>query len=132
MKILDSDHCVALLRGKLDLTDYVQPDEELAITAISVGELVHGAYKSARAADNLTRLDVLLAALIFLPFDDLAAHQFGWLKAYLEQHGQPMSDLDLQIASISISQKATLVTHNTAHFERLVPVAGLLIEDWLL
>ncbi|MFZ5810002.1 MAG: type II toxin-antitoxin system VapC family toxin [Chloroflexota bacterium] len=131
MKILDSDHCVALLRGTLDLTDYVQPDEELAITAMSVGELVHGAYKSARAADNLSRLDVLLSALSILPFDDLAAYQFGWLKAYLEQQGQPMSDLDLQIVSISISQKAPLVTHNTAHFERLVPIASLQIEDWL-
>jgi predicted nucleic acid-binding protein len=42
MKILDSDHCVAVLRAQLDLTGRISPDEELAITAISVGELVHG------------------------------------------------------------------------------------------
>jgi predicted nucleic acid-binding protein len=43
MKILDSDHCVAILRAQLDLTGRVTADEELAITAVRVGELVHGA-----------------------------------------------------------------------------------------
>jgi predicted nucleic acid-binding protein len=42
----------------------VTPDEELGITAISAGELVHGATKSQWAVANLARLDVLLAALI--------------------------------------------------------------------
>jgi predicted nucleic acid-binding protein len=50
MKILDSDHCVAILRAQLDLTGRVAPDEELASTAISVGELVHGAITSQHAA----------------------------------------------------------------------------------
>ena len=48
MLILDSDHCVANWRARRDLTGRVAPDEDLAITAISVGELVHGATKSQR------------------------------------------------------------------------------------
>ena len=70
MKILDSDHCVAILRARLDLTGHVIPDEELAITTISVGELVHGASKSQSAADNLARLDVLLAAFTIYSYDE--------------------------------------------------------------
>ncbi len=128
MRILDSDHCVALLRGMLDLRDHVAPDETLAVTAISVGELVHGAYKSARTMDNLTRLDVLLAAVEILPYDDNAARQFGRLKAALEQTGQLLADLDLQIASIALLSNVPLVTHNRRHFER---VPGLVVEDWL-
>jgi hypothetical protein len=30
MKILDSDHCVAILRAQLDLTERLHPDEEMA------------------------------------------------------------------------------------------------------
>ena len=131
MRILDSDHCVALLRGQLDLHGHAAPDEELAITAVSVGELAHGAHKSQRAADNLARLDVLLAALAVLPYDEAAARQFGHLKAQLELQGARLSDLDLQIACIALSQAATLVTHNQAHFERLAQLAGLSLEDWL-
>jgi predicted nucleic acid-binding protein len=59
MKILDSDHWIALLRGTLDLRGWVAADEELAITAISVGELVYGAERSARPDEKLLELDAL-------------------------------------------------------------------------
>ena len=131
MKILDSDHCVAILRAQLDLTGFAAPNEELAITAISVGELVHGAAKSQRASDNLARLDVLLSVLSVLPFDEWSARRFGNLKAQLEQAGEIISDLDLQIASITLDKDATLITHNQKRFSRLTDLAGLTIEDWL-
>jgi len=131
MKILDSDHCIAILRAQLHLTGRVAPDEELAITAVSVGELVHGATKSQRAADNLARLDVLLAALTILPYDESSARRFGQLKAQLEQMGEVISDLDLQIASIALEQDAAFATHNQKHFSRLTNLAGLVLEDWL-
>lgn len=131
MKILDRDHCVAILRAQLDLIGRVTPDEELAITAISVGELVHGAAKSQRAAENLARLDVLLAALTVFPFDEWSARRFGQLKAQLEGTGKLISDLDLQIASIALDQEAILLTHNQRHFLRLSNLAGLVLEDWI-
>lgn len=132
MKILDSDHCVAILRAQLDLTGRVAPDEELGITAISVGELVHGAAKSQRSADNLARLDVLLAAVTILPFNEWSARRFGQLKTQLEMMGEIISDLDMQIASIALDQNAALVTHNQKHFSRLTDLAGLVLEDWLV
>jgi tRNA(fMet)-specific endonuclease VapC len=128
MKVLDSDHCIAILRGRLDLRDRVSPDEELAITTISVGELTHGAHRSKTPADNLARLDVLLAALIVLPYDEVCARRFGALKASLEKVGEPLHDLDLQIASIVIENNAPLLTHNKKHFER---IESLNLEDWL-
>jgi tRNA(fMet)-specific endonuclease VapC len=129
MKILDSDHCVAILRGKLDLRLWAGADEELAVTSVSIAELMHGAHRSQRPADNLARLDVLLAALVILPFDEAAARRFGGLKVSLEKSGSPLHDLDLQIASIAIVNNAPLVTHNQRHFLR---VEDLKLEDWLI
>jgi Predicted nucleic acid-binding protein, contains PIN domain len=103
VKILDSDHCVALLRGQIDLAEWVSPVEELVVTSITVGELTHGAHKSAQPGKNLARVDVLLATVAILPFDQNSARRFGYLKALLEQAGHPLSDLDLQIASIALS-----------------------------
>jgi tRNA(fMet)-specific endonuclease VapC len=131
MKILDGDHCIAILRGRLDLGGRVAPDEELGITAVSLGELVLGATRSQRAADNLARLDVLAAALTVLPYDEWSARRFGQLKAQLEAAGEVISDLDLQIASIALDQNAALVTHNQKHFSRLTNLSGLALEDWL-
>jgi tRNA(fMet)-specific endonuclease VapC len=128
MKLLDSDHCIALLRGRLMLQKWILPSEELAITAISVGELCHGAYKSVRSVQNLARIDLLLATVTILPFEQGAAQRFGYLKATLEQAGQRLADLDLQIASIALEYNTPLVTHNKRHFER---IPGLVLEDWL-
>jgi len=128
MKILDTDHCIEILRGKLDVRNKAEPDQELAITSISVGELTHGAHRSSHPEENLARLDVLLAMLTVLPFDEFSARRFGSLKAMLERQGNPLHDLDLQIASIAMENNTILVTHNQHHFARL---EGLTLEDWL-
>ncbi|MGA7605489.1 MAG: PIN domain-containing protein [Anaerolineales bacterium] len=128
MKILDTDHCVALLRKKLDLGDHIPADEELSLSAVSVAELTHGAWRSAHREDNLARLEVLLAAVTVLPFDEASARRFGNLKAELETRGEPLDDLDLEIASIALENNLTLVTNNTDHFKR---IKGLELENWI-
>ena len=128
MSILDTDHCIAILREKLDLRKHVRADEELFITAISVAELTHGAQRSQHRDDNLARLEVLFAALTVLPFDESAARRFGLLKAELEQKGEALDDLDLQIASIALEHDLSLVTNNTAHFAR---VTDLQLQNWI-
>ena len=70
MKILDSDHWIALLCGTLDLRGRVTASEELAITAISVGELVYGAERSVRP-EKLLELDTLLTTITIVEYDKL-------------------------------------------------------------
>lgn len=130
MKILDSDHCVAILRRKLNVLDHLQPGEDIGITSISVGELIHGVYKSNRIQENLERLDVMLSGAVILPYDETAARCFGYIKARLERTGEIIGELDMQIASIAITTGSPLLTHNSEHFSRLT-WAGLTLEDWL-
>ena len=128
MKILDTDHCIAILRKQLDLREHVSAEEELGTTAISVAELMHGAQRSQHRDDNLARLEVLLSAMVVLPFDEAAGRRFGILKAELEAKGEPLDNLDLQIASIAIENDLPLLTNNTGHFKR---VSGLHLMNWL-
>ena len=128
MKILDSDHCVAILRGELNLRGRVPADETLALTSISVAELMHGAYRSVRVEENIARLEVLLAAVVILPFEEYAARRFGLLKADLERQGSPLADLDLQIASIALENDLPFVTHNQRHFSK---IKELQLLDWI-
>ena len=99
------------------------------MTVINVGELMRGGHKSSRTVENLARLDVLLATVTVLPYDEASARRFGLEKADLERAGTPLGGLDLQIACIALQHNVPLVTHNRRHFERL---SGLAIEDWLL
>jgi tRNA(fMet)-specific endonuclease VapC len=129
LKILDSDHCIAILRGRLNLGDWVSPTDVLAVTAINVAELIHGAHKSQRTARNLAQVDVLMAAMEVLPFDEPAARHFGKLKAELERTGTPLAMADLQIAAIALYHQVPLVTHNQRHFSR---ITALDLEDWMV
>ncbi len=128
MRILDTDHCVAALRQKLDFRAHISPSEVVGVTVISVAELIHGAHRSAKPVENLAAVDVLLTGLVILPFDEVSARNFGQLKASLQTSGILIEDLDLQIASIVLHHSGTLVTHNTKHFRR---INGLALEDWL-
>jgi tRNA(fMet)-specific endonuclease VapC len=126
--ILDTDHCVAILRGRLQWQDRVAPETLLLITAVTVSELLFGAHRSERLAENLALVDELLGIVTVLPFDTRAARRHGELKDILRRAGTPLADLDLQIASIALNHGLPLVTHNTAHFKR---IPGLVLVDWL-
>src|SRR5919201_531512 len=128
MIVLDTDHCIAILRQRLDLENYVAPDDELFITSITVSELIHGADRSLHREDNLTRLEVLFSAFTVLPFDEVAARKCGHLKAELEEQGEPLDDMDLQIASIALVYDLPLATNHAKHFKR---VRDLRIENWI-
>jgi tRNA(fMet)-specific endonuclease VapC len=69
-----------------------------------------------------------MCCLLRWPFDEFAARRFGALKASLENDGQPLHDLDLQIAGIALENDLPLLTHNRKHFER---IEKLKLEDWL-
>ncbi len=106
----------------------VLPPDHQHTTAITVGELVYGAARSARA-DLAGRVRALVEeVLIVLPFDARAAGVYGGLRADLEGSGRPLAEPDLRIASIALAHELTLVTGNGRHFSR---VPGLRIEDWL-
>ena len=127
--ILDTDHCIAILRGQLDVNKYIAPTANLYVTAITISELVYGAHKSDRASAHLTQVDLLLDAVTILPFDEQPARRCGEIKDALRRMGSPIAEPDLQIASIALHHALPLVSHNQRHFAR---VPGLTLLDWMV
>jgi tRNA(fMet)-specific endonuclease VapC len=101
------------------------------LCSLVVGELIYGAFHggSAHQASNLALIAALRQQFVSLPFDDLAAEQYGKARAALASVGTPIGPNDLIIAAIALGHGCTLVTHNTQEFSR---VPGLLLEDWQL
>ena len=54
-----------------------------------------------------------------LQFDKKSSEIFAKLKSKLKKEGKIIADMDLMIASITISNNATLFTNNLKHFERI-------------
>lgn len=111
------------MRQRLDNT----PVQDVAVCSVVKAELTYGAMKSANPQENFALQQAFLRQFVSLPFDDFTATAFGTIRAQLEAAGTPIGPYDLQIAAISLANNLTLITHNTAEFDR---VDGLVIKDW--
>ena len=100
----------------------------MAISSITLAELVHGAEKSSDVSRNTAVVEDFVSRLAVLPYDDKAAWQYGNIRAALEKLGQPIGINDLHIAAHARSNGLTLITNNMREFER---VPGLLLENWV-
>lgn len=128
--LLDTNVCIRFLNGRApSLVERLlgTPEEEVAVCSVVKAEMFYGAMKSTDPPRTLAVQIEFVARFRSFPFDDAAAHEYGRIRAELEQHGTPIGPNDLMIAAIALANDLTLVTHNTRHFGR---IAGLLLEDW--
>ena len=100
----------------------------MAISAITLAELMHGAEKSSDPARNLAVVEDFCSRLEVLPYDMAAAAHYGNIRAVLEKQGTPIGVNDLHIAGQARSRGLVLVTNNLREFQR---VPGLLLENWV-
>ena len=99
----------------------------MAISAITLAELQHGAEKSSNPAANLSVVEDLCSRLEVLPYGAKAAQHYGAIRAALEKQGQTIGVNDLHIAAHVRSEGLTLVSNNLREFER---VPALQFENW--
>jgi len=126
---LDADIVIAYLNGNRDIARrlrFATPD--VAISAIVLAELLYGAGKSSKPAENLTEIQKFLQFIAVAPFDTACAEIFATLKIELHRKGKPTGSEDTLIAATAIAHGADLVTHNTRHFKN---ISGLKLQDWL-
>ena len=129
--LFDTDAISELLRPRpakryLDWLSTV-PRSEQWTSAVVVGELYKGAFRSRDRERHLRNIDErVLPALTVLPYDTGVAREFGAIRAQLEERGELLADADLQIAATAVRHGLTLVTGNLKHFAR---VPGLHISD---
>lgn len=100
----------------------------MALSTISLAELMHGAENSSQVARNLQTIEDFCSRLEVLPYTAKAAQHYGQIRAALEKAGQPVGINDLHIAAHARSEGLTVVTNNLREFEK---VPGLMVENWV-
>lgn len=96
--------------------------EHVALTTISVAELLYGAERLApgrRRTELLDAIESLVrsAGERVLSFDEGAARAAASLRVAREAAGKPVSAEDLQIAGIALARGAAVATRNVTHFD---------------
>jgi tRNA(fMet)-specific endonuclease VapC len=128
--MLDTNLCIRVLRDRPTALRprFNQEAEALAMSTIVLTELLHGAARSARPAENRQDVERMAARLTVLPFDAAAAAHAADIRAQLERQGVMIGGYDVLIAGHARSRALVVVTGNLRDFTR---VEGLRSEDWL-
>lgn len=132
MYLLDTNVCIRLLNGRAPhVVRRLQQHSPMDVALCSVvkADLIYGAYRSNRVAENLRLLERFFAPFASLPFDDRCADVYGRVRADLARAGVLIGPNDTMIAAIAVAHNLTLVTANTQEFERVI---GLAVENWEL
>jgi tRNA(fMet)-specific endonuclease VapC len=102
------------------------PMREVGISVITEAELRFGVARVPQAVKLGVAVEEFLLRVEILAWDSVAAQSYARLRATLDEHGEPMGNLDLMIAAQALAAGTTLVTNDRV-FKR---VKGLRIEDW--
>lgn len=124
MIILDTNVLSEPLRKAPDpgvLNWLENPGEELAITSVTVAELMYGAGRlpaGRRRNELLTAVEQLIdgAGERVLPYDQRAARAHATIRIGREKAGNPTSTEDGMIAAIATVHGAAIATRNVTHF----------------
>lgn len=135
MIILDTNVLSEPLRARPNpavLEWLVSQPEALALTSISVGELMTGARLlpiGQRRTELMNAIESVLSVYSdsIVPYDEPAAREFAAVVETRKRSGHPLSVEDGMIAAICLNRGARLATRNVKDFADL----GLtLIDPW--
>ena len=121
--LIDTSVLIDVERGTLTLASLADRygDEDTAVSAITVSELLHGVHRlaGARAARAEAFVEGLLDMMAVLPFDAFEARVHARLSAELQSKGTPVGAHDLLIAATAVAHDYRVVTRDLRSFPKI-------------
>ena len=122
--LLDTNIVIDFLRGKKSIVEKIGQilPHGIGISAVSLAELYHGAYKSSRPKYNLEKVDEFISVpeISVVNLDKQIARHYGKMLAELESRGVKLAEVDILIAATAREIGLTILTGDKKHFVRLV------------
>ena len=120
--LLDTNICIYIINNKPSIVvERIRSKrpEEIAISAITLAELEYGISNSEYSDRNRVALLQFLFPFMLLDFDQMAAQEYGSIRANLEGRGEPIGAMDMLIAAQAIASDLILVTNNENEFKKV-------------
>ena len=98
------------------------PGARLAVSAVTVAELLHGYFCARPKSRRVARakfLDALLGEFDILPVDLPVAREHGRIWADLAERGESIGPYDLIIAATALAHRVPLATLNDREFRKV-------------
>ena len=122
MVCLDTNIIIDFLKQKKEIIEKIENikknDYEISTTTINTFELFKGISKKGDTKE-IKLLKDFLSHIFVLDFDFKSSIKAAEIFENLRKKGELIDPLDMQIASIVISNNETLLTNNINHFKRI-------------
>lgn len=124
--VLDTSVVVRHFRDAGALLNRLVAYERLCLPQAALAELYAGAYRSARAEENLRQIARFREAVDLLIPNEATAELYGRISAQLARAGTPIPQNDIWIAAAAMQSDLPLATADM-HFRQ---VEGLTVLLW--
>jgi len=129
MFLIDTDIIIYSLKNNENVIRNfkIYSHEPKAISIITIGELLYGAYKSQRKIENLGKVHRIAEIFPVIEISMTIIDTFAHLKADLTAKGTVIDEFDLLIGATALSMNYSIVTNNEKHFKK---IPDLEIINW--
>lgn len=122
--LIDSSVVIAAERGQLDMDDLSAryAEEDVAVSAVTASELLHGLYRAKTATQRHRRqtfVEGLLAQIPVIAFDLMVARVHASLWAELAKRGVMVGERDLMIGATAIAMDYAVATRDERSFPKI-------------
>ncbi len=122
--LIDSSILIAVERGSLSLDEFSAryAEQDVAISAVTASELLHGVHRARTQAQRSRRqvfVEGILAHLPVIAFDLSVARVHASVWAELARRGVAVGERDLLIAATAIAKDYAVATRDVRIFRRI-------------
>ncbi|MGH3665392.1 MAG: PIN domain-containing protein [Egibacteraceae bacterium] len=119
--MLDTTFLVDAERSEIDLDALIADDDDVAMAAVTVAELLVGVplADGKRHRRRQVFVDSVLEAVPVLPYDVRVAHAHAQLLTAVLRYGRPRGAHDLIIAATAVSSHRAVLTADATGFHDL-------------
>ena len=126
MYLIDTNIAIFCINNDNNIVQKIRSIRNIAISVVSVGELIYGVNISRDKEKNKKALEKFLRNIEILLIDTQTANQYAIIRATLKKLGRPTPDNDIWIAATAKANNLTIATRDR-HF---LTMDFILSESW--
>ena len=128
--LLDSNAYTQLMHGREQVSRIVRDAEEILLSTVVLGELLHGFRNGSRYERNIRGMRAFLdnPYVSVVPVGETTADRYSRIAASLRAKGRPIPTNDLWIAAHAMETGADLVSADR-HFGHVEGIAWVQVRD---
>ena len=123
---VDTNAVIAYREGIPEVCTLIEGADLLFLPVIVLGELLYGAYNSAKPQKNEQVTHKFSAQSVLVPIDDAIAIRYATVRLQLKKIGRPIPENDIWVAATCLELDVPLLTRD-GHFDH---IHGLEVINW--